>query len=98
VKPTKEDDVQPDPELLADARSIREAMHRMVRYSSDATEKLDERIEAETLDGRSEVVELREALDRVQTLSLEVSEELWTRISSGTPARGSSRLLHRHAA
>jgi len=54
--------VQPDPELLADAPSIREAMRRMARYASDATEKLDERIEVETLDGWSEAEELRKAL------------------------------------
>jgi hypothetical protein len=59
--------VQPDPELmLEDAASIREA-----------TEGLDRRIEAGTLDGRTEAEELREALERVQALSLEVgSEEL----------------------
>jgi hypothetical protein len=68
--------VQPDAELLADARLIREAMRRMVRYASNATEKLDERIEADTLNGATEAVELREALERVQALSLEISEEL----------------------
>lgn len=68
--------MQPDAELLADARLIREAMRRMVRYASNATEKLDERIEADTLNGATEAVELREALERVQALSLEISEEL----------------------
>ena len=53
--------------ILADARSVREAMRRLVRYASDATEKVDERIEAGGLRG---------ALERVQALSLEVSEEL----------------------
>ncbi len=51
-------------------------MRRMVRYASDATEALDARIEDEDLDGRTEAVEVREALERVQNLSLEVSEEL----------------------
>ncbi len=43
---------------------------------SDATENWERRIEEETLDGRTEAEELREALEHVQTLSLEVSEEL----------------------
>jgi hypothetical protein len=68
--------VQPDPELLSDARSILEAMRRMVRYASDATEKLDARIDAEDLNGEAETVELREALEQVQAISLEISEEL----------------------
>ncbi len=62
--------------IVQDASSIREAMRRMVRYTSDATEQLDTRIEDGTLDGRTEAEELRAALERVQTLSLEVSEEL----------------------
>jgi hypothetical protein len=48
----------------------------MVRYASDATETLDARIEDEDLDGKTEAVDLREALERVQNLSLEISEEL----------------------
>jgi|SRR5215207_283776 len=69
--------VESEPELiLEDATAIRGAMRRMVRYTSQATEKLDRRIEAGTLDGRTEAEELREALERVQALSLEVSEEL----------------------
>jgi hypothetical protein len=48
----------------------------MVRYASDATDALDARIEDEGLDGRTEAVQLRESLDRVQNLSLEISEEL----------------------
>ncbi len=69
--------MQPDPELiLEDAVSMREAMRRMVRHTSEAAESLDRRIEAGTVDGRTEAVEVREALERVQTLSLEVSEEV----------------------
>jgi hypothetical protein len=37
---------------------------------------LDARIEDETLDGWAEAVEVREALERLQALSLEVSEVL----------------------
>ena len=69
--------MQPDRELmLEDARSIREGLWRMARYTQDAAETLEAGIEEEDLDGKAEVVELREALERAQTLSLEVSEEL----------------------
>ena len=68
--------MKPNYELVADARSIREAMRRTVSYASDATERLDKWIEAETMDGTTEAGELREALERVQPLSLEVSENL----------------------
>jgi hypothetical protein len=48
----------------------------MVRYASDATEALDVRIEDEALNGRAEAAEVREALERVQSISLGLSEEL----------------------
>jgi Sec-independent protein translocase protein TatA len=70
-------DVEPEPELiLEDATSLRDAMRRMARYASDVTEALDARIEEEDLDGKTEAEELREALERVQNLTLELSEEL----------------------
>ena len=69
--------MEPERELiLEDATSLQDAMRRLVRYAVVATEALDARIEAEDLDGKTEVVELREAVERVQNLSLEVSEEL----------------------
>jgi hypothetical protein len=69
--------VEPERELiLEDATSLLDAMRRMVEYASDATEALEARIEEGNLDGRTEAEELREALERVQNLSLEVSEEL----------------------
>jgi hypothetical protein len=69
--------VEPEPELiLEDAASLRDAMRRLVRYASEATEALDARIEDEDLDGATEAEELREALKRVQNLGLEISEEL----------------------
>jgi hypothetical protein len=69
--------VEPEPELiLEDATSLRDAMRRMVQYASDATEALDARIEDEDLDGRTDALELREALEPVQYLSLEISEDL----------------------
>jgi hypothetical protein len=77
VEPTKEESVEAEPELiLEDATSLRDAMRRLVRYASDATEALEARIEDEDLDGRTEAEELREVLERVQGLSLEISEEL----------------------
>jgi hypothetical protein len=51
-------------------------MSRLARYASDATEVLAARIEEEDLDGATEAAELREALERVQKLSLEIGEEL----------------------
>ena len=62
--------MQPDRELsLEDAISLREATRRLVRYTSDAAESLDRRIEEGALEGRTQAEELREALDRVQTIS-----------------------------
>ena len=49
---------------------------RIAQLAQDAAESLDVRIEDEDLDGQAEVVEVREALERLQALSLEVSEEL----------------------
>jgi len=62
--------------LLEDARSILDGLWRMARLAQDATDSLDGRIEDEDLDRMMEAVEVREALERVQNLSLEVSEEL----------------------
>ena len=77
VEPTKEESVEPEPELsLEDATSLVDAMRRMLAYVSGATEALEVRIEDANLDGRTEAEELREALERVQSLSLEISEEL----------------------
>ena len=59
-----------------DAISLREAMRRLVRYTSDAAESLDRRIEEGTLDGLTETEELQETLERVQALGLEVGEEI----------------------
>jgi hypothetical protein len=61
---------------LEDARSIREGLWHIAQLVQDAAEALDSRIEEEDLDGRTEAVEVRETLERLQTISLEVSEEL----------------------
>ena len=69
--------MEPEAELIfEDATSLLDAMRRMVRYASDAAEALEARIDDEDLNGRMEAEELREALERVQNLSLEISEEL----------------------
>ena len=69
--------MQPDRELiLEDASSINEGLWRMTRLVQDAAESLDARIEDEYLNGKTEAVELREALERVHDLSLKISEQL----------------------
>ena len=69
--------MQPEYEhMLEDARSIRLGLWRMAQLAQDTAEALAERIEVEILDGRTEAGDLREALERVQALSLQMSEEL----------------------
>jgi hypothetical protein len=48
----------------------------MASYAQDAAETLDARIEDENLDGLAEAYRGAEALERVQNLSVEVSDEL----------------------
>jgi hypothetical protein len=48
----------------------------MTQLAQDTAQALDARIEDEDLDGRMETEEVREALERLQAISLEVSEEL----------------------
>jgi hypothetical protein len=62
--------------MLEDTRSISQGLWRIAQLTQDAAEALDSRIEKEDLDGLAEAMELRVALERLQTLSLEVSEEL----------------------
>jgi hypothetical protein len=50
-------------------------VRRVTCYTQKGAETLDARIE-EDLDGMKEAVEVREAIERLQTLSIEVSEEL----------------------
>jgi hypothetical protein len=69
--------MEPDRDLiLKDARSIREGLWRMAHLARGAAKSLDARIDEENLEGRAEAVEVREALERLQAISLEVSEEL----------------------
>jgi hypothetical protein len=62
--------------MLEGARSIREGLWRMAHLAQDTAEMLDSRIEDEDLDGLTEAVEIRETLERLQDLSLEISETL----------------------
>jgi hypothetical protein len=61
-------DVHPNPELREDARSTREGLWRMARYTQATAELMDDRIEEEILDGRTEAVDVREALEGFQAL------------------------------
>jgi hypothetical protein len=73
----REESVESERELiLEDARSISQGLWRMANLAQDVADSLDARIEDEDLDGLAEAVEVREALERLQALSLEVSEEL----------------------
>jgi hypothetical protein len=76
----RKDGVEADRELiLEDARSIQETLWRIARYAQDAAESLGARIEDENLNGMTEASEAsgaRETLERLQALSLEVSEEI----------------------
>jgi hypothetical protein len=62
--------------ILEDARSISEKLWLMARYAQDAAESLEATIATETLDGQTEAEELQGTLERVQTLGLEISEEI----------------------
>jgi hypothetical protein len=62
--------------MLEDARLILQGLWRIAQLAQDAAESLDGRIEDEDLADMAEAVEVREAMERVQTLSIEVSEEL----------------------
>jgi hypothetical protein len=76
-RPERGEGVNSERELmLEDARSISEGVWRKGRLAQDAAESLDVRIEDKYLDGVAEAVEAREALESLQTISLEISEEL----------------------
>jgi hypothetical protein len=62
--------------MLEDARSISERLWGTAQLAQEAAESLDTKIEDEDLDGMEESVEVREALECLQDLSIEVSEEL----------------------
>ena len=62
--------------MLEDAHSISEGLWRIAHLGQDAADSLDVRIDEEDLDGLAEAVEVREALERLPAISIEVSEEL----------------------
>ena len=68
----------PDPQRLEDISSIRDAMRQISQEASVAVDLLDAKLEDERLDGRTEALDIRTILELIQTLSLEVSEELDT--------------------
>jgi hypothetical protein len=61
---------------LEDISNIRDAMRQISQEASVAVDLLDAKIEDERLDGRTEAEEVRTILELIQSLSLEVSEEL----------------------
>jgi hypothetical protein len=61
---------------LEDISTIRDAMRQISQESSVAVDLLDAKIEDERLDSRTEAVEMRTILELIQTLALEVGEEL----------------------
>ncbi len=68
----------PDPQRLEDITSIRDAMRQVSQEAQAVVELLDMRIETEHLDGRTEAEDVQSVLEVIQTLTLEVSEEIDT--------------------
>jgi hypothetical protein len=66
----------PDSQRLEDITSIRDAMRQISQEAAVAVDLLDAKIEDERLDGRTEAQDVRAILDLIQSLTLEVSEEL----------------------
>jgi hypothetical protein len=70
--------MDPDPQRLEDIGSIRDALRQISQEAQVAVDLLDAKIEDKRLDGRTEAVEVRTILELIQSLSLEVSEQLDT--------------------
>ena len=66
----------PDPQRLENIMSIRDAMRQISQEADAIVELLDARIEAEYLDGSTEAEDVRIVLELIQSLTLEVSEDL----------------------
>jgi hypothetical protein len=66
----------PDPQRLEDISSIRDAMRQIGQEAQAVVELLDLRVENEHLDGKTEAEDVRSVLEVIQTLTLEVSEEI----------------------
>jgi hypothetical protein len=69
-------DVCPDPQRLEDISSIRDAMRQISQEASVAVDLLDAKVEDGLLDGRTEAGDVRAILELIQSLTLEVSEDL----------------------
>ena len=65
-----------DPQRLEDITSIRDAMRQISQEAEAVVELLDMRVESEHLDGRTEAEDVRSVLEVIQSLTLEVSEEI----------------------
>jgi hypothetical protein len=68
--------VQSDLQRLEDISSIRDAMRQIGLEAQAVVELLDARIEDEHLDGSTEAEDVRSVLGLIQSLALEVSEDL----------------------
>jgi hypothetical protein len=66
----------PDTQRLEDMSSIRDAMRQISLEAQAVVDLLDVRIENEHLDGSTEAEEVRSVLELIQSLTLEVSENL----------------------
>ena len=68
--------MDPDSRRLEDLSNIRDAMRQISQEAQAVVDLLDIRIENEHLDGRTEADDVRSVLELIQSLALEVSEEL----------------------
>ena len=66
----------PDTQRLEELSSIRDAMRQISLEAQAVVEFLDVRIENEHLDGSTEAEDVRSVLELIQSLTLEVSEDL----------------------
>jgi glucose-6-phosphate-specific signal transduction histidine kinase len=65
-----------DPQRLEDISGIRDAMRQISLEAQAVVSFLDVRIEDEHLDGTTEAEDVRSVLELIQSLTLEVSEDL----------------------
>jgi hypothetical protein len=66
----------PDHQRLEDISSIRDAMRQISQEASVAVDLLDAKVEDGLLDGKTEAGDVRAILELIQSLTLEVSEDL----------------------
>lgn len=66
----------PDPQRLEDISGIRDAMRQISQEAAVAVDLLDAKVEDGLLDGKTEAGDVRAILELIQSLTLEVSEEL----------------------